>query len=74
MSNFGILQLGVVNHDVAFRKAKSAVGTAALLENATEYKTVAEAVADCTLVVGTTAVRIIANCSIHFAALSMVHD
>ncbi len=58
MSNFGILQLGVVNpYDVAFRKAKSAVGAAALLENATEYKTVAEAVADCTLVVGTTAVR-----------------
>ncbi len=58
MSNFGILQLGVVKpYDVAFRKAKSAVGAAALLENATEYKTVAEAVADCTLVVGTTAVR-----------------
>ena len=42
---------------VAFRKAKSAVGAAALLEEAEEYKSVAEAVADCTLVVGTTAVR-----------------
>ena len=58
MSNFGFLRLGVVNpYEVAFRKAKSAVGAAALLEEAEEYKTVAEAVADCTLVVGTTAVR-----------------
>jgi tRNA/rRNA methyltransferase len=58
MSNFGFLRLGVVNpYEVAFRKAKSAVGAAALLEDAVEYKSVAEAVADCTLVVGTTAVR-----------------
>jgi len=58
MSNFGFLRLGVVNpYEVAFRKAKSAVGAAALLEQAEEYKSVAEAVADCTLVVGTTAVR-----------------
>src|SRR5712692_7724445 len=58
MSNFGFLRLGVVNpYEVAFRKAKSAVGAAALLEEAEEYKTVAEAIADCTLVVGTTAVR-----------------
>jgi len=58
MSNFGFLRLGVVNpYAVAFRQAKSAVGAAALLEEAEEYKSVAEAVADCTLVVGTTAVR-----------------
>ena len=58
MSNFGFLRLRVVNpYAVAFRKAKSAVGAAALLEDAEEYKSVAEAVADCTLVVGTTAVR-----------------
>ena len=58
MSNFGFLRLRVVNpYAVAFRKAKSAVGAAALLEEAEEYKSVAEAVADCTLVVGTTAVR-----------------
>jgi TrmH family RNA methyltransferase len=58
MSNFGFLRLGVVNpYEVAFRKAKSAVGAAALLEDAEEYESVAEAVADCTLVVGTTAVR-----------------
>src|SRR5580704_12462348 len=58
MSNFGFLHLRVVNpYDVAFRKAKSAVGAAALLEDAEEYESLAEAVADCTLVVGTTAVR-----------------
>jgi TrmH family RNA methyltransferase len=59
MSNFGFLQLRVVNpYDVAFREARSAVGAAAsVLSRAQEYKTVAEAVADCTLVVGTTAVR-----------------
>ena len=58
MSNFGFLRLAVVNpYQVAFRKAKSAVGAAALLEEAEEYESVAEAVADCTLVVGTTAVR-----------------
>src|SRR5580693_6898525 len=58
MSNFGFLQLRVVNpYEVAFREAKSAVGGAAVLQNAEEYQSVAEAVADCTLVVGTTAVR-----------------
>jgi len=58
MSNFGFLRLRVVSpYDVAFREAKSAVGAASLLTNAEEFKGVAEAVADCTLVVGTTAVR-----------------
>jgi tRNA/rRNA methyltransferase len=59
MSNFGFLELRVVNpYDVAFREARSAVGAASsVLAEAEEYKTVAEAVADCTLVVGTTAVR-----------------
>jgi tRNA/rRNA methyltransferase len=58
MSNFGFLRLRVVNpYDVAFREARSAVGAASLLANAGEYKSVAAAVADCTLVVGTTAVR-----------------
>jgi tRNA/rRNA methyltransferase len=57
MSNFGFHCLRVVNpYDVAFRAARSAVGAAALLANAEEYKTVAEAVADCTMVVGTTAI------------------
>jgi TrmH family RNA methyltransferase len=58
MSNFGFLRLRVVNpYEVAFREARSAVGASELLSNAEEYKSVAEAVADCTLVVGTTAVR-----------------
>jgi len=59
MSNFGFLRLRLVNpYDVAFREARSAVGPAAdLLACAEAYKTVADAVADCTLVVGTTAVR-----------------
>ncbi len=57
MSNFGFPNLRVVNpYDVAFRDARSAVGAAATLATAEVYKTVAEAVADCSLVVGTTAV------------------
>jgi TrmH family RNA methyltransferase len=58
MSNFGFARLRVVNpYPVAFREARSAVGASDVLAAAEEYKTVAEAVADCTLVVGTTAVR-----------------
>ena len=58
MSNFGFRRLRVVNpYAAAFREARSAVGASELLANAEEFKTVAEAVADCTLVVGTTAVR-----------------
>jgi TrmH family RNA methyltransferase len=57
MSNFGFLHLRLVNpYDVAFQNARSAVGAAATLANAEVYQTVAEAVADCSLVVGTTAV------------------
>jgi tRNA/rRNA methyltransferase len=57
MSNFGFLRLRVVNpYEVAFREARSAVGAASVLEAAEEFRSVAEAVADCTLVVGTTAV------------------
>jgi TrmH family RNA methyltransferase len=58
MSNFGFRHLRVVNpYEEAFREARSAVGAAELLANAEEFKAVADAVADCTLVVGTTAVR-----------------
>jgi tRNA/rRNA methyltransferase len=58
MSNFGVLQMRVVNpYHVAFREARSAVGAAPLLANAEEFKSLAESVADCALVVGTTAVR-----------------
>jgi TrmH family RNA methyltransferase len=57
MSNFGVRRLRVVNpYDLAFREARSAMGAAKLLAHAEEYKTVAEAVADCRLVIGTTAV------------------
>jgi TrmH family RNA methyltransferase len=57
MSNFGFVRLRVVNpFPVAFRDARSAVGASKVLAAAEEYTTVAEAVADCTLVVGTTAV------------------
>jgi len=56
MSNFGFLRLRVVNpYDVAFREARSAVGASTLLAHAEEFKSVAEAVADCALVVATTA-------------------
>jgi TrmH family RNA methyltransferase len=56
MSNFGCRHLRVVNpYEVAFREARSAVGAAEVLANAEEYASVAEAVADCRLVVGTTA-------------------
>jgi TrmH family RNA methyltransferase len=58
MSNFGFSKLRVVNpYEKAFRTAVSAVGAADLLASAEEYENVADAVADCTLVVGTTAVR-----------------
>lgn len=58
MSNFGFSHLRVVNpYEKAFRTARSAVGASELLASAKEYTSVADAVADCTLVVGTTAVR-----------------
>lgn len=58
MSNFGFSRLRVVNpFQVAFQEARSAVGASGLLAHAEQCATVAEAVADCTLVVGTTAVR-----------------
>jgi tRNA/rRNA methyltransferase len=58
MSNFGFSRLRVVNpYEKAFRTARSAVGAAELLASAEEYECLADAVADCTLVVGTTAVR-----------------
>lgn len=58
MSNFGAHRLRLVNAFAeGFREARSAVGASDLLETAEEYKTVAEAVSDCALVVGTTAVR-----------------
>lgn len=56
MSNFGFRQLRVVNrYQITFREARSAVGAPELLREARECADVAEAVADCSLVVGTTA-------------------
>ena len=58
MSNFGASRLRLVNpYAVAFREARSAVGASQILKDAEEFKSVTEAVADCSLVVGTTAVR-----------------
>jgi TrmH family RNA methyltransferase len=58
MSNFGFTRLSVVNpYQVAFREARSAVNASELLTQAEEFATVEEAIADCKLVVGTTAVR-----------------
>jgi TrmH family RNA methyltransferase len=58
MSNFGFPRLRLVNpFEPAFREARSAVGASELLASAEVYKSLPEAVADCTLVVGTTAVR-----------------
>jgi len=58
MSNLGFLRLRVVNpFEASFREARSAVGAAPVLASAEEYQRVADAVADCSLVVGTTAVR-----------------
>src|SRR5215472_548336 len=57
MANFGFSRLCVVQpYDVAFREARSAVGAAPLLRRAEEFATVGDAVADCSLVVGTTSV------------------
>src|ERR1700733_11654243 len=58
MSNFGFHSLRVVNpYAPSFREARSAVGASDILAKAERHKTVAAAVEDCTLVVGTTAVR-----------------
>ena len=58
MANFGLEDLRVVNpYEVAFREAVSAVGGAHVLKSARVFETVAEAVSDCSLVVGTTAAQ-----------------
>lgn len=58
MANFGLDDLRVVNpYEVAFREAVSAVGGVHVLKSARVFETVAEAVADCSFVVGTTAAQ-----------------
>jgi TrmH family RNA methyltransferase len=55
MYNFGFAALRVVNpYEVAFREARSAVRAAPLLAAALEFTSVADAVADCDLVIGST--------------------
>jgi tRNA/rRNA methyltransferase len=58
MTNFGAHRLRLVNpYKLAFREARSAVNALDVLKEAEEFDTVAKAVADCSLVIGTTAVR-----------------
>jgi TrmH family RNA methyltransferase len=57
MHDFGFARLRVVNeYAVPFESARSAVDASEVLAAAAEFSSVAGAVADCTLVVGTTAV------------------
>ena len=57
MSNFGFRNLRVVNpYHLAFREARSAVGASPILAAAEEFANLADAIADCSLVVGTTSV------------------
>ncbi len=57
MHGFGFTSLRLVNeYSVALETARSAVDASAILTGAQEFATVADAVADCGLVVGTTAV------------------
>ena len=56
VANFGFADLRLVDpYEAAFREAVSAVGGAHVLRNARVFGSVAEAVADCSLVLGTTA-------------------
>ena len=57
MSNFGFPHLRIATtYDVPFHDARSAVGAAETLAAARQFERLEEAVADCSLVVGTTAV------------------
>jgi tRNA/rRNA methyltransferase len=57
MSNFGAKELRAVRpYGKAWREARSAVGAGEVMAQAREFATIAEAVADCSLVVGTTSV------------------
>jgi tRNA/rRNA methyltransferase len=57
MFNFGFSRLRLVNpYEIAFREARSAIGAGEILKAAEEFPSVADAVADCALVVGTTSI------------------
>jgi tRNA/rRNA methyltransferase len=54
MANFGFARMAVVApYEAHWREAKSAIGASDLLQNAKRVERLAEAVADCTLVIGT---------------------
>jgi tRNA/rRNA methyltransferase len=58
MQNFGVHELRLVApYEAAFREARSGVGASAVLSDAREFPSVAEAVADCRPMIGTTAAR-----------------
>jgi tRNA/rRNA methyltransferase len=58
MSNFGFLDMRVVApYELSFREAQSAVNAHEILHAAQVFETVADAIADCSLVVGTTVGR-----------------
>jgi tRNA/rRNA methyltransferase len=58
MSNFGFATLRVVRpYEPSFREARSAVGASDLLQRTEQFATVAEAIADRSFVIGTTAAR-----------------
>lgn len=55
MNNFGFRRLRLVNpYEVAYREARSAVNAGEILRGAQEFSSLAEAIADCGLVVGST--------------------
>jgi TrmH family RNA methyltransferase len=55
MSNFGFGRLRLVNpYQIAYQEARSAVHAHKILREAEEFPALAEAIADCSLVVGTT--------------------
>jgi tRNA/rRNA methyltransferase len=55
MSNFGFPRLRVVHpYPIAFQEAKSAVNAEPVLAAAEQFEQLPEAIADCTLVIGTT--------------------
>lgn len=54
MANFGFERLSVVSpYEAHWREARSAIGAPDLLQNARETASLAEAIAECTLVIGT---------------------
>ncbi len=58
MQNFGARELRLVTpYETSYHEARSAVGAGAVLKEAREFASVADAVADCRLVIGTTAAQ-----------------